>query len=205
MSEDVDRFRPRQDASPESWQDGSATSEQSPPEPAAPAGDRRRSAAPQPDMGLPATPTMGQQGPAWRQTAYIAPNVAQRYSTPLDHNGDAQLIHPAAAQVASYTPYGVPVYRAPVYPNAQVPQRGLSITAMVLGITSAVFAWALVVVPIIGLVFGFIALRREPAGRGMAITGLITSGVGLLWVLLFYLLPLLGVLGVLFTSMSAAP
>ncbi|QUW18335.1 DUF4190 domain-containing protein [Agrococcus sp. Marseille-Q4369] len=156
-------------------------------------------------MGLPATPTMGQQGPVWRQTAYIAPNVAQRYSTPLNHEGEAQLIHPAAAQVARYTPYGVPVYRAPIYPNAQVPQRGLSITAMVLGITSAVFAWALVVVPIIGLVFGFIALRREPAGRAMAITGLITSGVGLLWVLLFYLLPLLGVLGVLFIGMSAAP
>lgn len=205
MSEGSDRFRPPQDASPESRQDGSSTSEQSPPALPFAAGERRRSAAPQPDMGPPATPTMGQRGPEWQQPAYIAPNVAQRYSTPLHHDGDAQLIHPAAAQVANYTPYGVPVYRAPVYPNAQVPQRGLSITAMVLGIASAVIAWALVVVPIIGLVFGFIALRREPAGRAMAITGLITSGVGLLWVLLFYLLPLLGVLGVLFMGIGASP
>ena len=203
MSEELDGYRSQPDASPERWPDGS-TAEQSPPEPLA--DDRRRPAGPQPDMGPPATPTMGQQGSdAWRQTAYIAPNVAQRYSTPLHHDGDAQLIHPAAAQVANYTPYGVPVYRAPVYPNAQVPQRGLSITAMVLGITSAVFAWALVVVPLIGLVFGFIALRREPAGRAMAITGLITSGVGLLWVLLFYLLPLLGVLGVLFMGLGTSP
>jgi hypothetical protein len=204
VSEDFDRYRPRPDASSDGWHDGGSTAEQSPPEPTPAAGERRRGALPRPDMGLPATPRMGQQGPAWKQPAYIPPNIAQRYSTPLDVDGEAQLIHPAAAQVTSYTPYGVPVYRAPVYANAQVPQRGLSITAMVLGITSAVFAWALVVVPIIGLVFGFIALRREPSGRGMAITGLVTSGVGLLWVLVFYLLPLLGVLGVLFTAMGAS-
>jgi hypothetical protein len=205
VSEDFERYRPRPDASPERWHDGGSTSEQSPPEPAPAAREQRRVPPMRPDMGLPATPTMGQQGPAWQPSAYIAPNVAQRYSTPLSAEGEAQLIHPAAAHVTSYTPYGVPVYRAPVYPNAQQLQRGLSITAMVLGITSAVFAWALVVVPIIGVVFGFIALRREPAGRAMAITGLITSGVGLLWVLLVYLLPLLGLLGVLLMGMSASP
>lgn len=201
MSEELDRPQPRREA-PDAWQDGPLTSEQSPP---GPAEDRRWDAAPQPDMGSPAVSRMRQSDPMRKPPAYIPPNIAQRYSTPLNHDGDAQLIHPAAAQVTSYTPYGVPVYRAPVYPNAQVPQRGLSITAMVLGITSAIFAWALVVVPIIGLVFGFIALRREPAGRAMAITGLITSGVGLLWVLLFYLLPLFGLLGVLFMGMSASP
>lgn len=204
MSEDFDRYQPRRDA-PDAQHDRSPTTEQSPPQPAPPGDDRRRPVSPQPDMGPPAVPTMRQQEPMRQRPPYIPPNVAQRYSTPLNVDGEAQLIHPAAAQVASYTPYGVPVYRAPVYPNAQQPQRGLAITAMVLGITSAIFAWALVVVPIIGLVFGFIALRREPAGRAMAITGLITSGLGLLWVLLFYVLPLLGVLGVLLTGMSAAP
>ena len=63
-----------------------------------------------------------------------------------------------------------------------------------LGLCSFVFAWTLVVVPILGVVFGFIALKREPAGRVMAIVGLIASAVGLLFVLLFYLLPLFGVL-----------
>jgi hypothetical protein len=110
---------------------------------------------------------------------------------------DAPLIHPAAAQVARYTPYGVPVYHAPVYAYEPAPQRGLSITAMVLGLCSVVFAWLLVVVPIIGLVFGFVALRREPAGRAMAVTGLITSALGLLWVALFFVLPLFGFVGAL--------
>ncbi|MCR8671055.1 DUF4190 domain-containing protein [Agrococcus sp. HG114] len=136
--------------------------------------------------------------------AYIPPNVAQRYSTPVS-GGDAQLIHPAAAQLTRYTQYGVPVYRAPVYSYAAAPQRGLSITAMVLGLCSAVFAWTLVVVPIIGVVFAIIALRREPAGRRMAITGLIGSAIGIVLVLALYLAPLIGLLGVLMMGPTSGP
>lgn len=102
---------------------------------------------------------------------------------------DAPLIHPAAAQASSAVAYGVPVYRAPAYGTPPQQARGLSITALVLGICSFFFAWTLIVVPIIGIVFGSIALRREPAGRTMATLGLITSSLGLLWVLLFYVLP----------------
>ncbi|WP_405219375.1 DUF4190 domain-containing protein [Agrococcus sp. Ld7] len=102
---------------------------------------------------------------------------------------DAPLIHPAAAQASDVVAYGVPVYRAPVYGPPPQQARGLSITALVLGICSFVFAWTLIVVPIMGMVFGLIALRREPAGKTMATIGLVGSGVGLLWVLLFYLVP----------------
>lgn len=122
--------------------------------------------------------------------------VPPHFATSFDGR-DAPLIHPAAAQASNVTPYGVPVYQTPAYASAPQPQRGLSITALVLGLCSMLFAWTLVVVPIIGIVFGFIALRREPAGRVMSIIGLVGSGIGLLLVLLIYLLPLLAVLAAL--------
>ncbi|WP_347755818.1 DUF4190 domain-containing protein [Agrococcus sp. ProA11] len=81
------------------------------------------------------------------------------------------------------------MYRAPTYGPPPQPARALSITALVLGLCSFVFAWTLIVVPIIGIVFGLIALSREPAGRSIAAAGLITSALGLVWVLVFYVLP----------------
>lgn len=143
-----------------------------------------------------AQPAAGQRSPASVQPRIgYAPLPPDARFSPALEGRDAPLIHPAAAQASSVTPYGVPVYRTPVYAYAPQPQRGLSITALVLGLCSFVFAWTLVVVPIIGIVFGFIALRREPAGKVLAIVGLVASALGLLWVLLVYLLPLLGVLG----------
>jgi hypothetical protein len=133
---------------------------------------------------------------------YAPPYLGARFAPALDGR-DAPLIHPAAAQASNVTPYGVPVYQTPVYAYAPHPQRGLSITALVLGLCSFLFAWTLVVVPLIGIVFGFIALRREPAGKAMAIIGLVTSVIGLLWVLLFYLLPLFGVLGAMLFTLNS--
>ncbi len=124
--------------------------------------------------------------PQWAPPRYTTPHYAAGFD-----GRDAPLIHPAAAQASSLTPYGVPVYRAPVVPVAVQPARGLSITALVLGLCSFVFAWIFVVVPVIGIVFGILGMRREPAGRTMAIIGLVGSAIGLVWVLLFYLLPLL--------------
>ncbi len=217
MQSDADRFR-RQDPSP--------VAEQSPPSAAAsdrpreqpqraPQRDAPRQGYAPPQYGAPQygapqpgspqygalQPGAGQFGAAPSQGRYAQPlPPSTRFAPPPLAARDAPLIHPAAAQASSTLPYGIPVYQAPVYGYAPQPQRGLSITALVLGACSFLFAWTLVVVPIIGIVFGFIALRREPAGRAMAIIGLVASGIGLLWVLLFYLLPLLGVVGaMLFT------
>lgn len=192
MQSDAERFRRR---------DGSLA-EQSPaaPAPQAPSafGASYGSPAQHPAPtapGLPPAPAgsaiPGQPAPQ----RYALPNyVAPHYATSFDGR-DAPLIHPAAAQASSVTPYGVPVYQAPGFAYAPQPARGLSITALVLGGCSFLFAWVFVVVPIIGLVFGFIALKREPAGKSMAIVGLVASALGVLWVLLFYLLPLLAFLG----------
>ncbi len=86
--------------------------------------------------------------------------------------------------------YGAPGYGAQQYSGPQFPQpygtyapaepRGLSITALALG-AAAVFTGGLLLVPqILAVVFGHIALRREPAGRPLALTGLIMGYVMLL-------------------------
>ena len=195
-----DRFRPRK----RDEGDQRSVSEQTPPTaPSAFDTSRREALTGQPHAQSPSSARAQSPSLGRSQPRYAPPNAAQRYAPPVMSDRDAPLIHPAAAQVARYTPYGVPVYRAPVYTYEPAPQRGLSITAMVLGLCSFVLAWVLVVVPIIGLVFGFIALRREPAGRAMAVTGLIGSALGLLWVALFFVLPLFGIVGSLLMGFAA--
>lgn len=70
------------------------------------------------------------------------------------------------------TPYGQPVSLYQV----QQPPRGMSITSMVLGLASLVLGFTFLV-PIIGFIFGVLGLKKEPAGRGMAIAGLILNGL----------------------------
>ncbi|WP_431280161.1 DUF4190 domain-containing protein [Leifsonia poae] len=66
-------------------------------------------------------------------------------------------------------------YAAPTGPIAQ-PARTLSITSLVLGLASIVFSWTFVA-PIAGLVVGILALKQEPAGRTMAIWGIVLNAV----------------------------
>ena len=52
----------------------------------------------------------------------------------------------------------------------------LSIISLVLGITSIVTG-QVILVPAAALVLGILGLKREPAGRTMAVWGLVTGGV----------------------------
>ncbi|QTX05086.1 DUF4190 domain-containing protein [Agromyces archimandritae] len=65
---------------------------------------------------------------------------------------------------------------APYPPAVEAEPRGFSIAALVLGLVSIVAGYTFFV-PIAGLVLGIIALKREPAGRTMAIWGTVLSGV----------------------------
>ncbi|BDI23828.1 DUF4190 domain-containing protein [Herbiconiux sp. L3-i23] len=70
-----------------------------------------------------------------------------------------------------YSQYGQPQYQPP---------RGLSIASMVLGIVGLVAGWFLLGVPsIVGVILGHMGLRREPAGRPFAVTGLVTGYIGI--------------------------
>ncbi|ANJ28929.1 hypothetical protein ATC03_13140 [Agromyces aureus] len=54
--------------------------------------------------------------------------------------------------------------------------NGFSISSLVLGIVS-IFASFTFFVPVVGLVLGIMALKREPASRTMAIWGIVLNGV----------------------------
>jgi hypothetical protein len=100
-------------------------------------------------------------------------------------------VPPVPAAVA----WGQPVYAA-------APPKGLSIASMVLGLVSVLFFWTFVC-PVIGLVLGIVGVRREPAGRGFAIAGLVLNGLLLLIpvaVILFLLAAGTTVAGVAATS-----
>ncbi|MBF4586521.1 MULTISPECIES: hypothetical protein [unclassified Curtobacterium] len=74
---------------------------------------------------------------------------------------------------------------------------------MILGLVSIVAGFTLVV-PLVGLILGFVGIRREPAGRGMAITGLILNGIIIAgWVILFLIMLLAGI-GLFGTAASSS-
>lgn len=89
--------------------------------------------------------------------------------------------HPVQYQQNGFSPYGAPIAYHPVY-VAQ--PTGLSVTALVLGLVSVFFGFTFLV-PLGALIFGIAGLRREPTGRGMAITGIIIGALFMLFWVLF--------------------
>jgi hypothetical protein len=79
---------------------------------------------------------------------------------------------------AYYPPNG---YYQPV-PYRPTPPQGFSIASLVMGLASFFFGFTFLL-PIGAIVLGIVGLRREPAGRALSITGIITGGICLLgWV-----------------------
>jgi len=94
-------------------------------------------------------------------------------------------------------PSGTPPTQGYVVGYQPAPPRGLSVASMVLGIVSIFFGFTFIV-PLTGLILGFVGFRKEPAGHGMAIAGIILNGlvlVGAIAIGLFLLLGFAGVLG----------
>ena len=84
--------------------------------------------------------------------------------------------------------YGQPQYFGqPSYYGQQVEPKTLSIASMVCGIASVLMGW-LLLPQFAAIITGHLALRREPSGKGMSITGLVLGylcllGYGALWLL----------------------
>ncbi|QYF88788.1 DUF4190 domain-containing protein [Arthrobacter sp. PAMC25284] len=95
---------------------------------------------------------------------------------------------PYGQRGSPYNAYGQPVY----YPLPPEP-KGLSIASLCCGIT-VYLGFGVFILPQLAAVFlGHLALRREPAGRGMAIAGLVLGYVGIaITVLVIGLLVALG-------------
>lgn len=76
------------------------------------------------------------------------------------------------------------------YPqNPYQPPRestGLSVASLVLGILSMLGFFAIILVPLAGVITGHLGLHREPQSRSLAIAGLITSWIGLVLAIVVY-------------------
>ena len=85
------------------------------------------------------------------------------------------------------TQYGQPQYFGQPYYGRAVEPKTLSIASMVCGIASVIMGW-LLLPQFAAIITGHMALRREPSGRGMSITGLVLGylcllGYGAVWLL----------------------
>ena len=78
------------------------------------------------------------------------------------------------AQPGSYNAYGQPAY----YGVPAAP-KSLSIASMCCGIAALVGFGFFLLPQLAAVILGHLALRREPAGRGMAIAGLVMGYVGI--------------------------
>ncbi|GAA3598250.1 hypothetical protein GCM10022198_23150 [Klugiella xanthotipulae] len=96
-------------------------------------------------------------------------------------------LQPYPQQYPQQPGYGQPTttYVTATFPAPQ--PKGLSITAMILGIASFVFGFTFLV-PVAAIIFGIIGRSREPAGRGMATTGIVLGIVCLVFNLLMSIL-----------------
>ncbi|MET1088397.1 MAG: DUF4190 domain-containing protein [Arthrobacter sp.] len=92
----------------------------------------------------------------------------------------------------SYQPPAQPgqpqYFGQPSYYGQPVEAKSLSIASMVCGIASVIMGW-LLLPQFAAIITGHMALRREPSGRGMSITGLVLGylcllGYGAIWLLL---------------------
>lgn len=127
------------------------------------------------------------------------------YQPPAQY-GQAQYNQPPYGQ----SPYGQGSYNQAQYGQSQyfgqpsyygrtVEPKTLSIASMVCGIASVIMGW-LVLPQFAAIITGHLALRREPSGKGMSITGLVLGylcllGYGALWLLLVIGLAAAGTVG----------
>jgi hypothetical protein len=116
------------------------------------------------------------------------PRFAPPYgsSTPPYGSGIPSYGQPPSPYYQQPGPYGQPGY----YGMAAEPKT-LSIASMVCGIASVIMGW-LLLPQIAAIITGHMALKREPSGKGMSITGLVLGYLCLLGYGAFWLLVIIG-------------
>ncbi|MEU3464875.1 septum formation family protein [Streptomyces sp. NPDC006733] len=152
------------------------------PPPQPPSDDRPEGRPPEPDAhapGLPSypQPPTGPQGPHWGQAPY---------GDQASYGGQAPYGQPPFPPQGSYPPpYGQYWYPPPPAPS----MNGMAIASFVLAMSC---------VPVLGVVFGIIALsqirKRGQQGKALAIAGVAVSGVATLFVVVMIVLGVSGAL-----------
>jgi len=103
---------------------------------------------------------------------------------------------PGAQQAPEHHGYAGPGYAQPYFTPGQSEPKGLSITALVLGIVSVMTLGMFFIPQVLAIIFGHLARRRERAGRPMALAGLVMGYVVAgIWVVLLFLISLGAMVG----------
>jgi hypothetical protein len=169
-----------------------------------PAGYQPPQFVPPQGSGTPAPPSYdqgqyGQQEYGQQQYQNQYGQTSNTYGQPSEQYG-APSAQPDSPYGQAGNPYGQPYgaygqppspYGQPAYYGMPVEPKGLSITSMVCGLVSVILGWFLLP-QIAAIITGHLALRREPSGKGMSITGLVLGylcllGYGAFWLLLIVL------------------
>ncbi|UVJ39704.1 DUF4190 domain-containing protein [Arthrobacter sp. CJ23] len=139
-----------------------------------------------PAFESPAQPPYGQD-PYGQQPPYVQPAPYGQQPPAQPPYGQA----PYGQQPGQYGQPGSP-YGQPAYYGVPAEPRGLSIAAMICGIVGLVTGGFLGLPQIAAVILGHIGMKKEPAGRGFALTGLITGYVGILFGLLWLVFLIIG-------------
>jgi hypothetical protein len=159
-----------------------------PRQPAPPSGQEQGQSATQnfAQPGSPAQPDYTQSG--YPQQPYADQQPGQdHYGRPAPDQGQYSSPYPPvygqAGQYGETSPYAQPgsynAYGQPSYYGASPAPKTLSIASMCCGIAALVGFGFFLLPQLAAVVLGHLALRREPAGRGMAIAGLVMGYVGI--------------------------
>ncbi|WP_442544191.1 DUF4190 domain-containing protein [Arthrobacter sp. KN11-1C] len=135
---------------------------------------------PQEPYGQPQQPYgQPQGGPA----QYGQPAYGQQPASPY-----GQPASPYAQAPQGQPPYGQPAspYGQPAYYGMPAEPKGLSIASMCCGIAVFVGFGFFVLPQIAAVILGHMALKKEPAGKGMAIAGLVMGYLGIVLVTIFW-------------------
>ncbi|MBO1268033.1 DUF4190 domain-containing protein [Arthrobacter cavernae] len=147
-----------------------------------------------PAFESPAQPPYGQD-PYGQQPPYVQP--APYGQQPPAFQSPAQSPYgqvPYGQSQFGQTQYGQPgsPYGQPAYYGVPAEPKGLSIAAMICGIVGLVTGGFLILPQIAAVILGHIGMKKEPAGRGFALTGLITGYIGILFGLLWLIFLIIG-------------
>ncbi|MBT2565013.1 DUF4190 domain-containing protein [Arthrobacter sp. ISL-85] len=160
-----------------------------------------------PDYQRPENQQSGSPWPGYQPPAQFGQGAA--YGRPQygqSPYAQAQYNQPQYDRAQYHQPqYGQPQYNPgqyfgqPSYYGGTVEPKTLSIASMVCGIASVIMGW-LLLPQFAAIITGHLALRREPSGKGMSITGLVLGylcllGYGAIWLLFIIGLAVAGTAG----------
>ncbi|MGJ3190718.1 DUF4190 domain-containing protein [Paenarthrobacter sp. FR1] len=123
-----------------------------------------------------------QPQPPTSQGAYTPGDYSQQPPSPY-----GQPPSPYQQQAFGQQPYGQPQspYGQPAYYAMPTQPKGLSIASMCCGIAVYVGFGFFILPQIAAVILGHLALKREPAGKGMAIAGLVMGYLGVALTIIF--------------------